>query len=252
MQGLETATWWRQGARTAVLLVGLSVCAATSNDYAGELSVERVEVRGEVIVAFDDGYAKQSSIDGGRTWTPLANEDAPLGLRQLMKPGLCLREEPGRCLRLVLGAVEEQVSGGDWVLAFALPPEAGIGRRDVTSDGCFDSHDLDHTFLGMLEVSGPAGSTVVVAMGSEGALVREPNGQWHQVAVGTAIPVQDTIPDGESCSVDLIPWWIILVPVVFGVIAGVVTIAVVVSGNRRRRRVSTLAARPWPPPPPPR
>ena len=206
------ATWWRRSAYACVLVVGLSASAATSWDFPGR-SVEGVEGRGGAVVALSDiGTVTAVSIDGGRVWEELElNDPGPSGERVRMERQLCLTSDPSVCLRLLQGeGVQERRAGGEWVWVFRLPPEAGIGQREIQADDGYSFHDLDNTFLGMVEGNPEGGRTVVVAMGTEGALVREPDGRWHQVAVADARPVQDAVTREQN---RWIRTWLFQVPV---------------------------------------
>jgi hypothetical protein len=171
-----------------------------------EYKVARLAVIGQDIVAFngrpsldlsstyDPSYAR--STDGGLTWKPLVKPDQ--GIIDTFKnpPNYpyttCDPQKANNCYRAnTLPGVEASHDGGKtWQAAWRIPwgrvSFINRQRRGVIIASCRGEMDAGPYDLAF--VPGNHGSTLVVAIGNEGALLRLPDGSWQRVAVLNAQP----------------------------------------------------------------
>jgi hypothetical protein len=114
-----------------------------------------------------------SSNDGGRTWD---RSTAPSAVIETPDQ-TCL--DSGLCFRLLSGeGVEEARIGESWRSSYAFTDEQR-NRLRYTTDDCGDYQQFES-----LTIAGSGNEqTVIVAMATEGVLVREPSGIWNRVPV---------------------------------------------------------------------
>lgn len=138
-----------------------------------------------------ENYEHLYSLDGGRTWWWL--KEPPEGVPHATLPATACEPAPSRrCYRIdVPEQVEQSDDGGQtWSVAWQVPPERRDWVRRVAHlfkcVGSSPAYDPGPYALALDTRGGE--STLVVAMGNEGALVRSPDGTWERFAVGSASP----------------------------------------------------------------
>jgi hypothetical protein len=160
--------------------------------------VGQIRSQNGFIFAQAGGYVAQSK-DGGRTWLR-TEEPLPVG-RYVNTQPLTVCDSPNTtiCYRIMPDRIEQSSDGGKtWHVAWD-----GKARRDYlerrisqicgvysiapcSRDSSFGPYDL--TFAEPADQEGR--HTLVVALGSEGVLVREPEGKWRQYAVLDVQPLK--------------------------------------------------------------
>lgn len=133
----------------------------------------------------DAGNAKPApqwavSTDGGASWRPAADapDEPPNSSSQVCSPS-------EGCFRVQNDRVEHADSpNGPFRVAFAFTSEQRERRTEADCDIA-----TTHMFKSVATISRPDGDHVVVAMGSQGALHRSPDGRWTRVAVLDRKPV---------------------------------------------------------------
>ena len=189
-----------------LLALGLAALATVATPACpSPPRVTRLVVHGENIYAgINRGVEWKPTIvhsdDGGRTW-PWPHPYQPITMpdevaRQFEQPAqlpvvVCDPQNPQVCYRVTGAEVVEGSSDGGqtWQVVWDIPwgrrqfMEMAIARRAMR---CKSSPDLGPYDLALLPQD--EGIVLVVAMGSEGVLVREPNGTWWQYAVLDAEP----------------------------------------------------------------
>ncbi|MBU1879056.1 MAG: hypothetical protein KJ734_08895, partial [Chloroflexi bacterium] len=146
------------------------------------------------------------SDDGGRTWTynPLKPADLPTEVARQFEQSIrlplvvCDPENPQTCYRIT-GAeqVDGSTDGGQtWQVAWQVPQgrrkfmELAIARGAVQ---CKQSLDIGPYDLAFHSQNGT--TTLLVASGNEGIVVRTPDGTWQRYAVSFAYPTPYKIED---------------------------------------------------------
>jgi hypothetical protein len=135
------------------------------------------------------------SIDGGEWWSQLnsrqPSEQVPAEVRAMLvapraSPVVaCVPLEPATCYRSAGPAqVETSQDGGEtWQLSWELPQHRLEYLRQSEPPGVFDPGPFDLVVLPWQN-----GYRVIVALGSEGVVVRDQTGTWTQHAVEPALP----------------------------------------------------------------
>jgi hypothetical protein len=121
------------------------------------------------------------SNDGGRTWVTESTRPVPIVAPPRLQ-SVCLASS--ECFRVVSNAVESQTGSGPWTTSFAFSPEQ-LRRLEVgVNGGVRPEQWFSEIATVRLNNNNPDdGDYVVVAMGSEGVLVRLPNGSWQRTSV---------------------------------------------------------------------
>jgi hypothetical protein len=205
------------------LVLGLASLATIATSWVSPAIVTSLALDGEVVYAalgnlnygFRNGYAM--STDWGRSW--FYAQDIPDDItEQLSQPvqlhrSICVPEDPGICYLISgeLRVMASQDGGRTWQIVFQPPP----GRRRFME---FYHRNRSNPTLRVFEpgpydlLVGPAqqrGHTLIVAMGSDGVLLRTFEGEWERVAVLEARPTPYRIQSsdlGSLFSVTLIEW----------------------------------------------
>jgi hypothetical protein len=193
----------RRVAGTLALAAAAGATMATSVAPT-DMSVEHLATRGSQVFAdlvpSDRHFRTQPgqltspfrSDDGGETWTALSSEAVrelpPDVVDALTRPQpvvACVPDQPDRCYRTAaVGRVEESGDGGgSWHSTWELPPERLLYMRQAKATGIFDPGPFD-----LVVVPEASGHRVVVALGSEGVVVRDASGTWAQHGLGWARP----------------------------------------------------------------
>lgn len=160
------------------------------------------------------------SIDGGATWQRAADPPTqpPTSSQQACSTEI-------GCFHVRSERVEHaEAPGGEFSLAFAFSDEQRE-RIKQRSDGNCEVH-VDDWFRAIAVVHRPVGDHVVVAMGSQGALHRTPDGTWTRVGVLDRKPVS---LNGPSWLLDLS-----LAPLVFLALSPVPLVLAWRRGGRAR------------------
>jgi hypothetical protein len=119
-----------------------------------------------------------SSTDGGRTWSASGAppEDLKRPDQTCLDSGLCFRLLPGE-------AVQQARIGEPWTTSFTFTAEEAK-RLKYSFSACGASRPFESLAI----VGSGDDQTVVVAMSTQGALVRDPPGMWQRVTVLDIIP----------------------------------------------------------------
>ncbi|MCC7361577.1 MAG: hypothetical protein IT317_18980 [Anaerolineales bacterium] len=188
---------WKGGA--ALILAAVATIA--TSPCAPPVKVMRVtEVDGTLYALLTDAYGSNAlaeSSDGGRNWAQVAELPGAVATRfqeAIVYPRVaCSPEDPRHCFRVAATEqVEESRDGGStWGVAWQVP----AGRRafmerwlsqplSCGADVRMEMGPYDLAFF-----REPAGTTLAVAMGGQGVLVRTAAGEWERLAVLQASPV---------------------------------------------------------------
>lgn len=176
------------------LQIGMVVMAAVvslATSCADTPGVRFIERQGLSLVAAGEagtysGY-RATSVDGGHTWSRWTYDSSPSIVLEgeAVREG-CLADTPDHCFRIDGGSyVEESFDGGaSWSTAWELPPgrEAFLTRSGT---GC----DVYQVTAVDLFITDPPDSLVLVAMGDDGLLRRDPTGEWERDVLGMAAPL---------------------------------------------------------------
>lgn len=190
--------------RRAVVALALASLATMATSCAPVVVVERLMVFENRLYAglARDRYGNLDSPivqsdDKGKTWQYIMLEKAPPKVVEELQQSIalpvtaCAPQSPQICYRISgPEIVEGSLDGGQtWDVVWQIPP----GRRkfverywNMPPGPCkkgFDFGPYDMTLLPTAE-----GTVLVVATGSEGVLVRTPDGQWQRRSVLTAEP----------------------------------------------------------------
>lgn len=181
----------------AWFMLGVASLAALATSPAPYDRVERVLGDDSIIYArltYDPRYKQTrtlSSQDGGRTWQETRNAPSALAENVTLPRVVCEAIQPNVCYRIAQKEqVEESRDGGKtWRVAWSIPP----GRREfmerVRGNGS-QAIDMGPYDLALIGPPGANGlSTLVVAMGDQGILVRTPEGVWNRSGVWAAKPL---------------------------------------------------------------
>lgn len=179
------------------LLVAAFAAMATS-PLPPPPSVGLVTSEENLIRARGNAVSAQSQ-DGGKTW---ATDDFKLPHNPKTFEPLCQPNQPLLCYKLDKEQIQESQDGGKrWQIAWQIPP----WRRDYLmrrKNNCalpiecynkFDPGPFGMAFAEPANVNGL--QTLVVALGTEGVLVRTPEGTWHQYPVQGAMPTPERATD---------------------------------------------------------
>jgi hypothetical protein len=189
----------RGAGRGAYVVLGLAALAtiATSPCLPPPRVVRVAEHGGVWYAALDweAGYADfAASEDGGSSWEGVDEVPREVAARfeAAAAPVVCAPGEALRCYRVGVEKVEGSSDGGQiWVAAWEIPP----GRRTYMERyvnqtlSCRGEEGMDFGPYDLAVFEGPAGATVLVAMGTQGAMVGTPDGHWERVEVLGASPV---------------------------------------------------------------
>ena len=207
-----------------VQLLALSAATfATTATSCASTHIKPIEVSdGSFVVA--DGERVFGSADGGWTWA-LIDAVPPTDL----KTEACL--EDGTCFSLSGESVLEHEPEAAPTIAFEYTPaELAAQERNADSICDVDPHD---GFVAIAATDSVGGQHVVVTMGSQGVLVRTPDGTWSGRPVdGFGRISTDTFDLGGTLGRVLMA-----VPLLVAVIA----IAMTFGLDRRRNRKRTAA-----------
>jgi hypothetical protein len=141
-----------------------------------------------------------SSSDGGESWQAADLEDVPSHVpadlqtwRDLPRVA-CSSRDPNQCYRVSGTEVVEtsEDSGATWAAAWSIPP----GRRDFMvryrGGGPFEIRicggGLNMGPYDVVVLDGEGGHVVLVAMGGDGLLRRDEQGNWSRMGLGEAQP----------------------------------------------------------------
>lgn len=231
----------RKVSGTAALILAALATAATSPPPEPN-AVTRLAVDGTKVYTGAAYFGSQScrgylSPDGGHSWFQ-ADSESGAAFGAAIPAAVCNHLQaahdtptvacvPGQaevCYRTALdGQVETTSDGGrSWTLAWGLPQprlefmRRAEGRSGVSWSGLppgpFDPGPFDIVIL-----PAQSGHRVVVAMGSEGVAVRDPDGTWSQAAVDRAAPAPVRATGAaEAVAVSRRPYWVALM-LAFGV-----------------------------------
>jgi hypothetical protein len=182
----------------AWLMLSVASLAALATSPAPYDRVERVMGENQVIYArlvHDSISYKQTrtvlSQDGGRTWQETRNAPSTLAENVTLPRIVCESTQPNTCYRIAQKEqVEESRDGGKtWRVAWSIP----FGRREYMErvrGGGFRAIDMGPYDLALMGPLGTNGlSTLIVAMGDQGILVRTPEGVWERYGVWAATPI---------------------------------------------------------------
>lgn len=165
----------------------VSVMVLTATSCGAPPVVDAFVVQGDAVFArsarHDPGVDELSQVrwaasgDGGVTWRE--TNDAPATEPEVTTQ-VCTSE--GSCFRVLEGQRVEQRVGQEWQTAFAFSEEE-LRRLDLRNRDCGELSTEGGTFRSMAIVDLDGEEHVVVAMGTQGALHRAPDGEWKRVAV---------------------------------------------------------------------
>jgi len=193
----------RRLAGTAALGVAVLATMATSpptNAVVTHLAVDGPIVYARVTYRAGSSASVDRSADGGDTWfqagqppdDPLpAHVETSLAANRAQPVIQCVPSDDATCYRTAPeGRVEVSHDGGrNWSTAWSLPRQDYRRRSNnplfspIGPDQPFDPGPYDLVVV----PSGP-GHRVIVALGSEGVVVRTQDGAWAQQQVGSAAP----------------------------------------------------------------
>ena len=196
--------------RAGLMVVALAALAGVATSPPYQESVVRLVVKDNQTYALakygpayqledSDEWRLYASSDDGRAWSQVA--PLPEAFKEEMaRPldGEVIVEQPGNPQALYRINAEERVEysedgGNTWRTIWEIPPGRRLFMQRYRSAGLLPGppivagpYDLAFT---------PDGSgTLVVAMGTEGVLVRHPSGDWSRQAVGMAGPTPFSTP----------------------------------------------------------
>jgi hypothetical protein len=188
--------------KTAYLVVGLASLAALATTPSPPRDVNRLEVIGDKVYANLGNYREDGTLiypvsSDGIHWDALDPSEVPanvvLQLQQSSQDQLaaCDPQNQATCYRIAwIDQVEGSLDGGKtWQVVWQTP----YGRLEYMRHyqyeligwniGRFNYAAYDLAFLPQ-----KSGTTLVVAMGSEGVLVRSPQGAWERIALWQTAP----------------------------------------------------------------
>ncbi len=196
---LERAPSHKPPGKAAYVALGLASLATLATSCPPPSSVTRLTVVNQNLYARISDYETAQSNDGGRTWTGSATPPEQIA-KQMLQPAslpltVCAPESLQTCYR-VTGSeqVEGSQDGGQtWQVVWQVPSgrrkfmEAYLNKPPVVCKNEFSPVPYD---LALLPQNGK--HTLVVAMGTEGILVRTPEGDWQRRSVMYADPTPYT------------------------------------------------------------
>ena len=205
---------WRSGP-AAYALLGLAALATMATaPCAPPLKVVRVTEQDGVLYAgldWETGWAEYAvSDDSGDSWesAEAVPEDVAARLRAAAEAVVCAPSDAQVCYRLGDERVEESRDGGQtWAAAWEIPPGRRTYMERYVSQplSCRGEAGMDFGPYDLAVFDGPAGTTVLVAMGTQGAMVGGPDGRWERLEVLAASPVPY-----EGAAIFIIIWEIVL------------------------------------------
>lgn len=181
-------------ATTSLVFAGVGVTAtsciapnyvdAFATDSNGAL-VARITVPDYITP--ESAFQWARSIDGGVSWQQIPNPHLAFSTpRQAC-------DQSGQCFRVIKDLrVEQSSANGDWDTAFGFTAEQRARMNARSGDRCGVS-DVE-TFGSVIVVEAQPQTRVIVAMGTQGVLVRTPDGQWHRRAVLDLVPLSQQGP----------------------------------------------------------
>ena len=223
----------------AMAVLAVLVCTATSCDEPH--GIDRVVVAGDALWA---GYGETRTLtngrdaseqvvqewavssDGGRTWT--ATNDQPVGgiAGAVEQCG-----ESGRCWRVIPGERVEMQDGAGWVTAYEFTTEQWRRMKLRAGRDCGDPDPRAGAFGELLVTDRGDEETVLVTMGSQGAL-RWSGGEWTRLGILGRDPVSMS---GPSWLAKLDVWSIVA-------LAASAPVLLLVGAGRRTRSRRRFAA----------
>jgi hypothetical protein len=200
--GLTHADRWK--AAVAIGLASLATLATSPSSYC---AVERLMVvdstlyalsvscPGITVAAFNEGTRQWDEVWRGDSGRVEASARVPGAIKAIIADYRpvplplveCLPAEPQTCYRIDgFARVEKSADGGrSWHVDWQVPADRIPVMRRLQPG--IDAVDLASYDLEMQSLE-DGGHRVVVAMGSEGVLMREPDGEWERRAVLSAEP----------------------------------------------------------------
>jgi hypothetical protein len=203
----DPVRWPRRAVGTIAL--GVAALATMATSPPPHAVVTRLAVDGGKVYASGKDMGIERSEDGGESWQqehqwsePGSSARGPQALYTNRPSPVvqCVPGDPRTCYRTApAGRVEVSRDGGvNWSTAWALPRQDYMRRlhdsgppvSGVVAEGPFDPGPHD---LVVLPQGG--GYRLIVALGSEGVVVRTPDGEWAQWPTTMAYP---TPPRADS------------------------------------------------------
>ena len=222
-------------ARAWMMLAFASLAALATSPTPPTPVFNRVVVEGKSIYMGAD-YTRMiaASYDGGKTWNEVYEQQRVSSEPPRLQSVVCERGNAQNCYRTGTDRVEESRDGGaSWQTAWSVP----LGRREFMERvarrrgffGVSKPINLGPYDLALMEPVGANSlSTLVVAMGNEGVLVRTPENEWTRYPVFSATPTPFSIFESPDA------FQVIFPELDFAVVAGLVAFLIATFKNARR------------------
>ncbi|MDW8327700.1 MAG: hypothetical protein RMK99_14145 [Anaerolineales bacterium] len=198
-RSLERASKPQRPGWGALLALSLAACATLATPPCPlPVRVEKLASDGINVYArlgsghyWDTSPILRQSTDQGRSWgnaPGLTSEISSTLFSEVTYPVLaCAPDDPTHCYRLPdQSRVEYSTDGGrTWQLAWELPwGRLQYMKRYHLIGSCKGIAGVDTRLNDVVLLSNNGQVTVIVAMGNEGVLVREPDGRWQRYGLG--------------------------------------------------------------------
>ncbi len=205
---------WRSGPAAYAALAAAALATMATSPCAPLPNVVRVTELDGVLYAgldWEAGWGEYAaSDDGGDSWeaAEAVPDDVAARLRAPAAAVVCAPSDAQTCYRLGEERVEGSRDGGQtWAVVWEIPAGRRMYMERFATQllSCRGEQAMDIGPYDLAVFDGPGGTTVLAAMGAQGALVGTPDGRWERLEVLGASPVPF-----EGATLFIVIWEIVL------------------------------------------